>query len=57
MIPGLFDTQAILYIAVSLVVIFVAKWANDLASSYKLNEQLTEKDNKAIGLAFAGYLL
>ncbi|MGY8689425.1 MAG: DUF350 domain-containing protein [Verrucomicrobiales bacterium] len=57
MIPELFDTQAILYIAVSLVVIFVAKWTNDLASSYKLNEQLTEKDNKAIGLAFAGYLL
>ena len=57
MIPGLFDTQAILYVAVSLVVIFAAKWANDLASSYKLNEQLTEKDNKAIGLALAGYLL
>lgn len=57
MVPSLFDSQAILYVAVALVVVLLAKWANDFTSAYDLHEQLTEKDNKAIGLAFAGYLL
>jgi len=52
----LFDPSSVLYFVVCLVVLAVAKVVNDRLTPYALNEELTEKDNKAIALSFAGYL-
>lgn len=50
------DTEAVIYFAVSLIVLAIAKYLNDICVSYNLNEQLTKKDNRAIALSFSGYL-
>lgn len=51
------DTQAVLYVAIALVILIIAKLANDLATSYKLDQELTTHDNKAVGVSFSAFLL
>jgi uncharacterized membrane protein YjfL (UPF0719 family) len=51
------DSQAVIYLALSILLLAIGKIINDLISPYDLNEQLTSADNKAIALAFAGYLI
>ncbi|MGJ8640471.1 MAG: DUF350 domain-containing protein [Opitutaceae bacterium] len=51
------DSQAVIYLVLSIVLLAVGKIINDLLSPYNLNEQLTQADNKAISLSFAGYLI
>lgn len=45
------------WLAVALVFLFGAKKLFDLLTPYKLEVQLTEKDNPAVGLVLAGFLL
>jgi uncharacterized membrane protein YjfL (UPF0719 family) len=51
------DSQAVIYLVLSIALLAVGKKINDLLSPYDLNEQLTQADNKAIALSFTGYLI
>ena len=53
----LIDPQAVMYLVVTGLVLYVGKLVNDWLTPYKLNEQLTEVDNKAVALSFSGYIL
>lgn len=48
---------AIIYFAVSLSMLWVAKLIKNQLNSYQLDIELTKKDNNAVSLATAGYLL
>lgn len=52
----LFDPRAIVYLTIILAVFFLAKKTFDWLAPYDLNEQLTTADNKAVAVAFGGYL-
>jgi uncharacterized membrane protein YjfL (UPF0719 family) len=43
------------FLVLYLLLFFFAKWFHDVITPYKLNEELTEKDNLAISLTLAGY--
>ena len=45
------------YVLSGLAMLYVAKTAFDFATPYKLNVQLTERDNPAIGVVLSGFLL
>ena len=51
------DSQAVIYLALSILLLAIGKIVNDWISPYDLNEQLTSADNKAIALSFSGYLI
>lgn len=51
------DSETVIYLVLSIALLAIAKLINDWISPYNLNEQLTTADNKAIALAFAGYLI
>lgn len=62
---ALFDTSALkvflhadgpAYLVAILIVFVLAKLIYDLFTPYKLSEQLTTEDNKAVALSFAGYM-
>jgi len=64
-ISALFDTNALklflhpdgpAYLVAILVVFVLAKFIYDLFTPYKLSEQLTTKDNKAVAVSFAGFM-
>jgi len=40
-----------------LLVVFLAKWLKGILAKYTLDEQLTDQDNIAVSLSFAGYLI
>lgn len=50
-----FDGPA--YLVTVLVIFIIAKLLYDLFTPYKLNEQLTDVDNKAVAVSFSGYLV
>jgi uncharacterized membrane protein YjfL (UPF0719 family) len=61
-----FDTEAIfhlvdgpgmIYLVLSLIVLLLAKLVKGLLTKYHLDKEITEHDNKAIALPFAGFLL
>ena len=43
------------YVLSGLAMLYVAKTAFDFATPYKLNVQLTERDNPAIGVVLSGF--
>ena len=45
------------YVALGVALLVVAKLVRDLVTPYKLDEELTTKDNPALGLSLAGYFL
>jgi uncharacterized membrane protein YjfL (UPF0719 family) len=45
------------YLAVVLVMLVVARLFKDILTPYKLSEQLTARDNPAVGMSVAGYYL
>ena len=51
----LLDPTSLIYLAVVIIVLFVGKLVNDWCTPYNLNEELTEKDNKALAISFTGY--
>jgi len=54
---SLLDPQAIVFLGISIVILWIGKFVNDLCVPYKLGEELTKKDNKAIAVSFSGYML
>lgn len=55
-VVGIFSSPAILYFAVGLSLVLLAKPVKGLTTRYNLSEELTKHDNKAVGVATAGYL-
>jgi uncharacterized membrane protein YjfL (UPF0719 family) len=53
----IFDVYPLAFLLIGLAMMYVAKLVNDFTTPYNLAEQLTQKDNKAIAVSFAGYLL
>ncbi|QQL45673.1 DUF350 domain-containing protein [Sulfuriroseicoccus oceanibius] len=53
----LIGSGAAIYFVVALLLVYVAKFAKGRAVSFALNEELTQKDNKAVGVSTVGYLL
>lgn len=53
----LFNAGGALYLLLTLLLLYLAKKFFDLFTPYKLDQQLTTKDNKAIALSFMGYLI
>lgn len=49
--------RAPIFLALYLVLLLVAKWFKGLQIAYKINQQLSEDGNFAIGLAMSGYYL
>ena len=45
------------YVVVGVILVFVAKIVKDFLTSYKIDAQLTQEDNPALGLATTGYFL
>lgn len=52
----LFTSNGILYFAVLLVIVLLAKPFKNLIARYNLDEELTHHDNKAVAVATSGYL-
>lgn len=52
----IFTSSAFLYFAVGLAVVLLAKPIKGLTTRYRLSEELTGNDNKAVGVATAGYV-
>lgn len=52
----LLDPRALLYLLMILAVFYIAKKSFEWLAPYDLNEQLTTADNKAVAVAFSGYL-
>jgi uncharacterized membrane protein YjfL (UPF0719 family) len=53
----LVQSGAVIYFVIGLLMLFVAKLIMGKTVSFSLDEELTEKDNKAVALATVGYLL
>ena len=45
------------FVVLGVLVLVIAKIAKDFFTPYGLDEQLTEKDNPALGLSMTGYYL
>lgn len=52
----IFTSPSILYFSVGLVFVLLAKPVMGLTTRYHLSDELTKHDNKAVGVATAGYL-
>ncbi|GAA5116521.1 DUF350 domain-containing protein [Luteolibacter yonseiensis] len=55
-VVGIFTSPAILYFAVGLLLVLLAKPVKGLTTRYHLSDELTKHDNKAVGVATAGYI-
>ena len=52
-----FFPKGLIYVAVGLAVLFIAKVVQDLITRYSINQQVTGENNAALGLSLAGYYL
>jgi len=52
-----FFPRGLVYVALGIVVLVVAKLVLDLVTPYKINRQLAEKNNSALGLSITGYFM
>jgi uncharacterized membrane protein YjfL (UPF0719 family) len=53
----LLQFEGAVYIITVFIVLYAAKLLYDLFTPFSVNEQLTEKDNKAVAVSFSGYML
>jgi uncharacterized membrane protein YjfL (UPF0719 family) len=56
-LKSIINFQAPVYLVVCLIILILAKWAYNLVHPFNLNEQLHQKDNKAVALSFLGFML
>ncbi|MDQ8184746.1 DUF350 domain-containing protein [Pelagicoccus sp. SDUM812002] len=54
---SLLDPSAVVFLAVSILILWIGKLVNDFCTPYQLAHELTSKDNKAIAVSFSGYML
>jgi len=52
-----FFPRGLVYVALGIVVLVVAKLVLDLVTPYRINRQLAEKNNSALGLSITGYFM
>ena len=52
-----FFPRGLVWVGLGIVVLFLAKLVQDLVTPYRINEQLSHKDNTALGLSITGYYL
>jgi uncharacterized membrane protein YjfL (UPF0719 family) len=62
MIDAFIDTleffpRGLVYVGLGIVVLLVARLVQDYLTPYRINDQLTQRDNAALGLSIAGYYL
>ena len=50
-----FFPRGLVYVVLGLVILLIAKFAKDLITSYKIDEQVVQKNNTAIALTLSGY--
>ncbi len=50
------DWRALLYLVIVMVLLLIGKKVNQCLAGYNLDHELTEKDNKAVAVSFAGYV-
>ncbi len=55
-VVGIFTSPAILYFTVGLGLVLLAKPLKGLTTRYHLSDELTKHDNKAVGIATAGFI-
>jgi uncharacterized membrane protein YjfL (UPF0719 family) len=61
MIDAFIDTlqafpQGLVYVGLGLVILVLAKLARDVVTQYKIDEEVTQKNNVAVALRLSGYL-
>ena len=52
-----FFPRGLVFVGLGIVVLVIAKYVQDFLTPYKINEQLSHKDNVALGLSITGYNL
>lgn len=52
-----FFPRGLAYVALGVIVLYLAKWILDLVTPYHVRDQLGRKSNAALGLSISGYLL
>ncbi len=52
-----FFPAGLVYVALGIIVLVAAKIMQDLVTPYRINDQLTHKDNVSLGLSITGYYL
>lgn len=62
MVDAFIDTlelfpRGLVYVGIALGLLVIAKFVQDLATPYKISEQLTHKDNVALAISITGYYL
>ena len=62
MLEAIIDTleffpKGLIYVALGIVVLFLAKLAQDFLTPYRINQQLGQNDNFSLGLSITGYFL
>ena len=62
MVDALVDTleffpRGLVYVGVGIIVLWLAKLAQELLTPYRINDQLSQKNNTALGLSITGYFL
>jgi len=55
-VVDIFTSPAIIYFAVGLLLVLLAKPLKGLTTRYSLDDELTKHDNKAVGVATAGFI-
>ena len=53
----LLRSEGILFLVLSLVILYIARVTYSLLSPFNLDEQLTKHDNKAVALSFGGFMV
>jgi uncharacterized membrane protein YjfL (UPF0719 family) len=54
---SLLEPSSIVFLALSILILWIGKMVNDFCTPYQLGQELTIKDNKAIAVSFSGYML
>ena len=62
MVDAFIDTlelfpRGLVYVGIGIAVLLIGKLVQELATPYKINDQLRTKDNIALGLSITGYYL
>ena len=45
------------YLGIALLMLVIGKFINDLVTPYRLDEELADRDNKALAISYTGYLV
>ncbi|MGD9201187.1 MAG: DUF350 domain-containing protein [Chitinispirillia bacterium] len=49
--------EGLIYLILAFILLWLGKLSNDLVTSYDIDKELTQKDNKALAVSYVGYLI